>query len=43
MAGWKPNTDNPVFVELLALAQEFYVPRLIHMDSSVPDYLSPLC
>lgn len=33
MAGFAPRADNPVFVQLMALAGEYRVPVLIHIDS----------
>ena len=33
MAGFPPRADNRVFVQLMALAGEYHVPVLIHIDS----------
>jgi len=42
-AGVGPRRDNPVFVGLLELAQEFNLPFLIHTDSSDHRYFLPVC
>ena len=34
MAGFKPAIDDPVFVQLMRLAQRFDVPALIHVDAA---------
>ena len=33
MAGFRPKTDNPIFTRLLALARQYAVPVLIHVDA----------
>lgn len=43
VAGVGPRRDNQVFLGLLALAQEFKVPMLLHTDASSYRYLLPIC
>lgn len=43
MDGLGPRRDNPIFLELVALAREFDVPMLIHTDSSTHRYFRPVC
>jgi hypothetical protein len=43
MAGFKPNTDNPIFLKLIALARQYKVPMLIHSDSGNEQTFLQLC
>ena len=43
MSGFRPRTDNPVFVQLVKLAQRFRVPMLIHIDSANAQMFLDLC
>lgn len=43
MAGFPPTTDNPVFVRLLALARQYAVPVLIHIDAGNERNFVNLC
>lgn len=41
--GMKPKRDNPILLGLLALAQQYDVPFLIHTESARGDYFLALC
>jgi predicted TIM-barrel fold metal-dependent hydrolase len=43
MAGFQPKTDNPVFVQLLALAQRYAVPVLLHIDAGNESTMVDVC
>ena len=43
MAGFRPNTDNKIFLQLLALAERYNVPMLIHSDSGNEQTFQRLC
>ncbi len=43
MRGFRPRTDNRVFVELLGLAREFDVPVLIHVDAANAETFVGIC
>lgn len=43
MNGFQPKTDNKIFLQLLALAKEYAVPMLIHIDSSNELTFQKLC
>lgn len=43
MSGFRPRTDNPVFLQLLSLAERYDVPMLIHIDSSSEQTFQKLC
>ncbi len=43
MSGFKPETDNKIFLQLLALAEKYKVPMLIHIDSSNEQRFQRLC
>ena len=43
MNGFQPKTDNKIFLQLLALAEKYDVPMLIHIDSSNEKTFQNLC
>ena len=43
MSGFKPRTDNPIFLQLLKLAAKYDVPMLIHIDSGNEQRFLRLC
>ena len=43
MAGFPPRIDNPVFVHMLALAKQYQVPSLIHIDAADASLFIELC
>ena len=43
MAGFRPKTDNPIFVRLLALARQYTVPVLIHVDAGSEQKFADVC
>jgi len=43
MAGFRPKTDNPIFVQLLALARQYAVPVLIHVDAGSEKKFADVC
>lgn len=43
MAGFKPKTDNKIFLQLMQLAQEYEVPVLIHVDAGNQAMFSAVC
>lgn len=43
MAGFRPNTDNVIFLQLLSLAKKYNVPVLIHIDSANELTFKHLC
>jgi len=43
MSGFKPGTDNPIFMQLLKLAEQYDVPMLIHIDSGNEQKFQRLC
>lgn len=43
MAGFKPKTDNKIFLQLIALAGRYDVPMLIHIDSGNEQTFQRLC
>jgi len=43
MAGFRPKTDNPIFTRLLALARQYAVPVLIHVDASSEQKFVDIC
>lgn len=43
MNGFQPKTNNKIFLQLLALAKEYAVPMLIHIDSSNEQTFQKLC
>lgn len=43
MNGFRPKTDNPIFLQLLKLAKKYDVPMLIHIDSSNEKTFLSLC
>ena len=43
IGGFAPDWRTPVISGLLALAQEYQVPLLLHTELSNPDYISGLC
>jgi len=43
MSGFKPRTDNPIFLQLLRLAEKYDVPMLIHIDSGNEQKFQRLC
>ena len=43
MSGFRPLIDNQVFLQLLALAQTYQVPALIHIDSADAGRMINIC
>jgi len=43
MNGFQPKTDNKIFLQLIALAEKYNVPMLIHIDSSNEQTFLKLC
>jgi hypothetical protein len=43
MNGFKPKTDNRIFLLLIALAEEYQVPMMIHIDSGNEITFQKLC
>jgi len=43
MAGFRPKTDNPIFTRLLALARQYAVPVLIHVDAGSEQKFVDIC
>jgi predicted TIM-barrel fold metal-dependent hydrolase len=43
MNGFKPKTDNKIFLELIKLAEKYRVPMLIHIDSGNEITFQRLC
>jgi len=43
MAGFAPRADNAVFLELMALAEKYRVPALIHIDSADETAFVEIC
>ncbi len=43
MAGFRPKTDNPIFTRLLALAGQYEVPVLIHVDAGNEQKFVDIC
>jgi hypothetical protein len=43
MNGFKPRTDNRIFLQLIELAKEYDVPMLIHIDSGNEKTFQKLC
>jgi predicted TIM-barrel fold metal-dependent hydrolase len=43
MAGFRPKTDNSVFVRLLTLARRYAVPVLIHIDAGNERHIVDIC
>jgi hypothetical protein len=43
MAGRLPRADNPVFVQLMALAERFRVPTMIHVDAGNEQFFAGIC
>ena len=43
MAGFRPHTDNGIFLRLLRLAHEYAVPVLIHVDSANENMFLDIC
>jgi hypothetical protein len=43
MAGFRPRTDNGIFLRLLELAREYAVPVLIHVDSGNENMFVDIC
>jgi len=43
MSGFRPRLDNPIFLRLLALAEEYRVPVLIHIDAADESPFVELC
>lgn len=43
MAGFQPRPDNKVFRQLMALAQRYQVPALIHVDAADESYFLGIC
>jgi hypothetical protein len=43
MAGFRPRTDNPVFLGLLDLARKYHVPMLVHVDAGSDRVFRGLC
>jgi predicted TIM-barrel fold metal-dependent hydrolase len=43
MNGFKPKTDNRIFLQLIKLAEEYDVPMLIHIDSGNEKTFQKLC
>ena len=43
MAGFRPRTDNPIFTRLLALARQYAVPVLIHVDAGNEQKFVDIC
>lgn len=43
MNGFRPKTDNKIFLKLIALAKEYEVPMLIHIDSGNEITFQKLC
>ena len=43
MEGFKPRTDNKIFLQLLDLARQYHLPVLIHIDSSNEIRFLDLC
>jgi hypothetical protein len=43
MNGFRPKTDNPIFLKLVALAREHKVPMMIHIDSGNEVTFKRLC
>jgi len=43
MAGFQPAVDNPIFTSLLALAQRYSVPVLIHIDAGNEQKFTQIC
>jgi predicted TIM-barrel fold metal-dependent hydrolase len=43
MAGFRPKTDNPIFIRLLALAHQYAVPVLIHVDAGSEQKFADVC
>lgn len=43
MSGYPPRLNNPVFVDLLAIAAKYDVPSLIHIDSANASLFKQLC
>ena len=43
MAGFRPATDNPIFIRLLALARQYAVPVLIHIDAGSEQKFIDVC
>lgn len=43
MAGFKPGAKNPIFLQLLALAERYDVPVLVHVDAANEKKFSAIC
>lgn len=43
MAGRLPRADNPVFLQLMALAEHFHVPVMIHVDAANEQFFAKIC
>lgn len=43
MSGFKPRTDNKIFLQLIELAERYDVPMLIHIDSGNEKTFQRLC
>ena len=43
MGGFLPRQDNAIFLQLMALASEYKVPALIHVDASDERYFLGIC
>lgn len=43
MGGFRPRSDNAIFLQLMSLARQYKVPALIHVDASDEKYFLDIC